>query len=78
MSDTCDLCKGGYLVEKVHPIGRFRNVRNLCIDCGMAVETIRSKHAYDAYKYGKKDWYERLCINVRNELKKLYRRKAGV
>jgi len=71
--DTCDLCGSTYLVEPVHPTAAFRRVRKLCYSHGVNTESIRMKHAYDAYHYGKKDWHKRLVANVRKELKKYYR-----
>lgn len=73
--DSCDLCgstNGG--IKLTCPNTMFRNVRILCWDHFHTVENIRMKHAHDAYRYGQKDWYERLCRNVKSEVKKLYRK----
>lgn len=73
--DACDLCQSKNLVsELLCPNAKFRGVRKVCNDCAYSIDKIRMSHAYDAYKYNRSDWHERLCRNVKRDLKKLYRK----
>lgn len=71
---ACDLCTSNYLVDPVADNAAFRGIRKACYHCGLRIEAIRMKHAQDAWRYGKADWYERLRRNVRRDLKRLYRK----
>ena len=69
----CDICgseDGGITIPES---ARFRNMRIACWEHYCDIEMIRSDEAYKAYKYGKKDWHDKLILNTARRLKPLYR-----
>jgi hypothetical protein len=70
---ACDIC-GSHNGEIVIPENaQFRKIRIACWEHYFLIEEIRMSEAQAAWRYGKKDWYERLRRNVITRLKPLYR-----
>ncbi len=72
--DICGLRDGGVTIPRNE---QFRNMRIACWSHYFLIEQIRSDEAYKAYKYGKKDWHDRLIRNVVRRLKPLYRKSIN-
>ncbi len=72
----CDVCGDpDWLSVKLScPNTKFRKITEVCTKCFGVLESIRMRHASNAWFYGKADWKERLDRGVKKEVKKFYRK----